>query len=114
MDNDRAKRALIGAVRAILRPLVGRLAAGGITANQVTVAAALGLGTGGVFKRVAEWFPDRVGTVTGVVGAAGVAAQPTFTPLWCGQSRIGSPVAGWVRIAGGCRGRICGQPDGTG
>jgi nitrate/nitrite transporter NarK len=27
---------------------------------------ALGLGTGAVFKLVREWFPDRVGSVTGV------------------------------------------------
>ena len=35
------------------------------------MAVALGLGTGAVFKLVPEWFLDRVGSVTGVVGAAG-------------------------------------------
>ena len=42
-----------------------------LTAACLTLAVALGTGTGAVFKLVAEWFPDRVGGVTGVVGAAG-------------------------------------------
>jgi NNP family nitrate/nitrite transporter-like MFS transporter len=42
-----------------------------LTIACLTLAVALGLGTGAVFKLVAEWFPDRVGAVTGVVGAAG-------------------------------------------
>jgi NNP family nitrate/nitrite transporter-like MFS transporter len=42
-----------------------------LTAACLTLAVALGVGTGAVFKLVAEWFPDRVGGVTGVVGAAG-------------------------------------------
>jgi MFS transporter, NNP family, nitrate/nitrite transporter len=42
-----------------------------LTAACLTLALALGIGTGAVFKLVAEWFPDRVGGVTGVVGAAG-------------------------------------------
>ena len=35
------------------------------------MALCLGLGTGAVFKLVPAWFPDKVGAVTGVVGAAG-------------------------------------------
>ena len=42
-----------------------------LTVACLTLAVALGTGTGAVFKLVAEWFPDRVGGVTGVVGAAG-------------------------------------------
>jgi MFS transporter, NNP family, nitrate/nitrite transporter len=42
-----------------------------LTAGCLTVAVALGLGTGAVFKLVAHWFPGEVGAVTGVVGAAG-------------------------------------------
>ena len=42
-----------------------------LTVCCLTVAVALGLGTGAVFKLVAQWFPDDVGAVTGVVGAAG-------------------------------------------
>jgi MFS transporter, NNP family, nitrate/nitrite transporter len=42
-----------------------------LTIACLTMALALGLGTGAVFKLVPEWFPDSVGSVTGVVGAAG-------------------------------------------
>jgi NNP family nitrate/nitrite transporter-like MFS transporter len=42
-----------------------------LTVACLTMAVFLGLGTGAVFKLVPEWFPDRVGAVTGVVGAAG-------------------------------------------
>lgn len=42
-----------------------------LTIACLTLAVALGVGTGAVFKLVAAWFPDRVGGVTGVVGAAG-------------------------------------------
>lgn len=42
-----------------------------LTIGCLTLAVALGTGTGAVFKLVAEWFPQRVGGVTGVVGAAG-------------------------------------------
>lgn len=42
-----------------------------LTISCLTMALCLGLGTGAVFKLVPEWFPDEVGAVTGVVGAAG-------------------------------------------
>lgn len=42
-----------------------------LTIGCLLLAVALGTGTGAVFKLVAEWFPNRVGGVTGVVGAAG-------------------------------------------
>jgi MFS transporter, NNP family, nitrate/nitrite transporter len=42
-----------------------------LTIACLTLALVLGTGTGAVFKLVAEWFPERVGAVTGVVGAAG-------------------------------------------
>lgn len=42
-----------------------------LTIACLTMAMCLGLGTGAVFKLVPEWFPDKVGAVTGVVGAAG-------------------------------------------
>jgi len=42
-----------------------------LTIACLTLAVFLGLGTGAVFKLVPEWFPERVGAVTGVVGAAG-------------------------------------------
>lgn len=42
-----------------------------LTVACLSLAVAFGLGTGAVFKLVAQWFPDKVGAVTGVVGAAG-------------------------------------------
>lgn len=42
-----------------------------LTISCLTLAVFLGLGTGAVFKLVPEWYPDQVGAVTGVVGAAG-------------------------------------------
>ena len=38
-----------------------------LTIFCLTAAVMLGLGTGAVFKLVAEWFPGQVGAVTGVV-----------------------------------------------
>lgn len=42
-----------------------------LTILALSMAAAFGLGTGAVFKLVAHDFPEAVGAVTGVVGAAG-------------------------------------------
>jgi NNP family nitrate/nitrite transporter-like MFS transporter len=65
----------------------------------LTLALALGLGTGAVFKLVAEWFPDRVGTVTGVVGAAG-GLGGFFPPLVMGivKSATGSYTLGFLLL----------------
>lgn len=49
----------------------------------LTMALFLGLGMGAVFKLVPVWFPDRVGAVTGVVGAAG-GLGGFFPPLVMG------------------------------
>jgi NNP family nitrate/nitrite transporter-like MFS transporter len=46
----------------------------------------LGLGNGAVFKLVAEYFPGRTGTVTGIVGAAG-GLGGFFPPLIMGLVR---------------------------
>ncbi|HEX6020435.1 MAG TPA: MFS transporter [Solirubrobacter sp.] len=54
-----------------------------LTICCLTMAVLLGLGTGAVFKLVPEWFPDRVGSVTGVVGAAG-GLGGFFPPLVMG------------------------------
>jgi len=54
-----------------------------LTVACLTLALALGTGTGAVFKLVAAWFPDRVGAVTGVVGAAG-GLGGFFPPLVMG------------------------------
>jgi NNP family nitrate/nitrite transporter-like MFS transporter len=71
-----------------------------LTAACLTMAVALGLGTGAVFKLVPEWFPDRVGAVTGVVGAAG-GLGGFFPPLVMGvvKSATDGYALGFVLMA---------------
>jgi NNP family nitrate/nitrite transporter-like MFS transporter len=71
-----------------------------LTVTCLTMAVALGLGTGAVFKLVPEWFPDRVGAVTGVVGAAG-GLGGFFPPLVMGivKSASGGYALGFVSMA---------------
>jgi NNP family nitrate/nitrite transporter-like MFS transporter len=71
-----------------------------LTIFCLTIAVALGLGTGAVFKLVPEWFPDRVGAVTGVVGAAG-GLGGFFPPLVMGivKSATGGYALGFVLMA---------------
>lgn len=107
----------IGAVRVLLVSFVGvavlalALAVSytsmvPLTIFCLTIAVALGLGTGAVFKLVPEWFPDRVGAVTGVVGAAG-GLGGFFPPLVMGivKSATGGYALGFVLmalVAGAC------------
>jgi MFS transporter, NNP family, nitrate/nitrite transporter len=71
-----------------------------LTISCLTMAVFLGLGTGAVFKLVPEWFPDRVGVVTGVVGAAG-GLGGFFPPLVMAlvKSQTGSYTLGFVLMA---------------
>jgi NNP family nitrate/nitrite transporter-like MFS transporter len=71
-----------------------------LTIACLTMAVFLGLGTGAVFKLVPEWFPDRVGAVTGVVGAAG-GLGGFFPPLVMGvvESATGGYGLGFVLMA---------------
>jgi NNP family nitrate/nitrite transporter-like MFS transporter len=71
-----------------------------LTAACLTIAVALGLGTGAVFKLVAHWYPDDVGTVTGVVGAAG-GLGGFFPPLVMAlvKSITGTYTIGFVLLA---------------
>jgi NNP family nitrate/nitrite transporter-like MFS transporter len=71
-----------------------------LTICCLTVAVALGLGTGAVFKLVAAWFPADVGPVTGVVGAAG-GLGGFFPPLVMAvvKSATGSYTLGFVLLA---------------
>ena len=71
-----------------------------LTFACLTMAVALGLGTGAVFKLVPEWFPDRVGAVTGVVGAAG-GLGGFFPPLVMGvvKSATGGYALGFALMA---------------
>jgi len=71
-----------------------------LTVCCLTIAIGLGLGTGAVFKLVANWFPAEVGAVTGVVGAAG-GLGGFFPPLVMAlvKSITGSYTLGFVLLA---------------
>jgi NNP family nitrate/nitrite transporter-like MFS transporter len=71
-----------------------------LTICCLTVAVALGLGTGAVFKLVADWFPGDVGAVTGVVGAAG-GLGGFFPPLVMAvvKSLTGSYALGFILLS---------------
>jgi NNP family nitrate/nitrite transporter-like MFS transporter len=71
-----------------------------LTFACLTLAVFLGLGTGAVFKLVPEWFPDRVGAVTGVVGAAG-GLGGFFPPLVMAlvKAQTGTYTIGFVLMA---------------
>jgi MFS transporter, NNP family, nitrate/nitrite transporter len=69
------------------------------TVGALGVAAAIGLGNGAVFKLVPEFFPDSVGSVTGLVGAAG-GLGGFFPPLVVGliHQLSGSYAPGFVLL----------------
>jgi NNP family nitrate/nitrite transporter-like MFS transporter len=71
-----------------------------LTIACLTMAVCLGLGTGAVFKLVPQWFPDRVGAVTGVVGAAG-GLGGFFPPLLMAfvKSQTDSYALGFILMA---------------
>jgi MFS transporter, NNP family, nitrate/nitrite transporter len=71
-----------------------------LTVACLTIAVALGLAAGAVFKLVPEWFPDRVGAVTGVVDAAG-GLGGFFPPLVMGvvKSATGGYALGFALMA---------------
>jgi NNP family nitrate/nitrite transporter-like MFS transporter len=103
-DRIGAERVLLVAFVAVLLLALG-LAAGyesmvPLTICCLTLALALGLGTGAVFKLVPVWYPGNVGAVTGVVGAAG-GLGGFFPPLVMGvvKSATGGYALGFVLMA---------------
>lgn len=70
-----------------------------ITIGALGMAAAIGLGNGAVFKLVPEYFPGAVGSVTGLVGAAG-GLGGFFPPLVLTLSKqaVGSFALGFVLL----------------
>jgi NNP family nitrate/nitrite transporter-like MFS transporter len=73
------------------------------TIGALGMAAAIGLGNGAVFKLVPEHFPNSVGSVTGLVGAAG-GLGGFFPPLVLGmiKQRTGSFTLGFIFLAVFC------------
>lgn len=71
-----------------------------LTICCLTMAAAFGLGMGAVFKLVAHDFPDCIGAVTGVVGAAG-GLGGFFPPLVMAvvKTQTGSYALGFVFLS---------------
>jgi NNP family nitrate/nitrite transporter-like MFS transporter len=69
------------------------------TIGALGVAAFIGLGNGAVFKLVPEYFPQSVGSVTGIVGAAG-GLGGFFPPLILGviKQQTGSFTMGFVLL----------------
>lgn len=70
------------------------------TIGALGMAVAIGLGNGAVFKLVPEYFPQAVGSVTGLVGAAG-GLGGFFPPLMLGAIRqmTGSFTGGFILLA---------------
>lgn len=73
------------------------------TIGALGMAAAIGLGNGAVFKLVPQYFPQSVGSVTGLVGAAG-GLGGFLPPLVLGAIReaTGSFTWGFVLLAVFC------------
>ncbi len=71
-----------------------------LTIACLTLAVFLGFGTGAVFKLVPQWYPEKVGAVTGVVGAAG-GLGGFFPPIVMGivKSATGGYSLGFVLMA---------------
>jgi NNP family nitrate/nitrite transporter-like MFS transporter len=71
-----------------------------VTIGALAMAAAIGLGNGAVFKLVPEAFPRAVGSVTGLVGAAG-GLGGFFPPLVLGlvKQTTGGYAFGFVLLA---------------
>ena len=71
------------------------------TIGALGMAAAIGLGNGAVFKLVPQYFPNSVGGVTGLVGAAG-GLGGFFPPLVLGviKQQTGSFTFGFILLSG--------------
>jgi NNP family nitrate/nitrite transporter-like MFS transporter len=85
---------------AVCALLMARPSMDTFTVGALGMAAAIGLGTGAVFKLVPEFFPTAVGSVTGLVGAAG-GLGGFFPPLVLGElhHQTGSYAPGFVCLS---------------
>ncbi len=84
----------------LLAPNLSWANMGVFTAAALGIACLLGLGNGAVFKLVPQYFPSQVGTVTGLVGAAG-GLGGFFPPLVLGvlKDQLGSFTVGFLLLA---------------
>jgi MFS transporter, NNP family, nitrate/nitrite transporter len=85
------------------------LAVGGMvpfTIGALGMATAIGLGNGAVFKLVPEYFPTTVGSVTGLVGAAG-GLGGFFPPLVLGMLKKSTGSFTWGFIFLGIFAAVC-------
>ncbi|MGK4005316.1 MFS transporter [Sorangium sp. So ce1036] len=84
-DRVGGRRILLAVFPAIaaMAALMAVPAIGAFTVGALGMAAAIGLGNGAVFKLVPEYFPASIGSVTGLVGAAG-GLGGFFPPLALG------------------------------
>ncbi len=87
-------------ITAVCALLMARPVMDTFTVGALGMAAAIGLGNGAVFKLVPEFFPTAVGSVTGLVGAAG-GLGGFFPPLVLGElkQQTGSYAPGFVCLA---------------
>jgi NNP family nitrate/nitrite transporter-like MFS transporter len=76
------------------------------TIGALGMAAVIGLGNGAVFKLVPEYFPKAVGSVTGLVGAAG-GLGGFFPPLVLGVIKQQTGAFTWGFILLGAFALIC-------
>ncbi len=85
---------------AVCALLMARPSMDTFTVGALGMAAAIGLGNGAVFKLVPEFFPTAVGSVTGLVGAAG-GLGGFFPPLVLGElhHQTGSYAPGFVCLS---------------
>ena len=91
---------LVFPITAVCALLMARPVIDTFTIGALGMAAAIGLGNGAVFKLVPEHFPSAVGSVTGLVGAAG-GIGGFFPPLALGElkQQTGSYAPGFVCLA---------------
>lgn len=92
--------AVVFPVTAACALLMSRPVMDTFTVGALGMAAAIGLGNGAVFKLVPQLFPEAVGSVTGLVGAAG-GLGGFFPPLVLGELKrqTGSYAPGFLCLA---------------
>jgi NNP family nitrate/nitrite transporter-like MFS transporter len=66
----------------------------------VLLVAVMGFGNGVIFQMVSEWFPEKIGLASGLVGAAG-GIGGFLVPIWFGllHERTGTFVSGFIGFA---------------